>query len=282
MEPVGGIFDRIRAKPLTGKKLQVAKYILDNYVEASFLTAAQLAERVQVSEPTVIRLASDLGYAGYPGLKDALQVKVQAQLTTVQRLRGSRRRNSARRPAIRSLITEAGSLDSLVHSVDVRALRQVVRRLVVADKVIVIGYKMSSVLAEYFRMSLKKSIDNTVAITEATGLFQEELAFAGSSSIVVGIAFPRYTRAIIRDFQQAREQRICTVAITDSELSPLVEHADHCLLAPCSAVSYIDAFAAPIGLLCAIATEVSIETQDELAERLAKIEELWKANEVFL
>jgi len=282
MEPAGGIFDRIRAKPLTGKKLQVAKYILDNYVEASFLTAAQLAERVQVSEPTVIRLASDLGYTGYPRLKDALQEKVQAQLTTVQRLRGSRRRNSARRPAMRSLITETGNLDSLVHSIDVRALRQVAKLLEAADKVIVIGYKMSSVLAEYFRMSLKKSVDNTVAVTRATGLFQEELAFAGSSSIVVGIAFPRYTQAIVRDFQQAREQRVCTVAITDSELSPLVEHADHCLLAPCSAVSYIDAFAAPIGLLCAVATEVSIATQDELTERLAKIEDLWKANEVFL
>ncbi len=282
MEPARGILDRIRDTPLTGKKLQVAKYILDNYVEASFLTAAQLADRVRVSEPTVIRLASDLGYTGYPGLKDALQVKVQAQLTTVQRLRGSRRRNSARRPAIRSLITETGNLDSLVHSVDVRVLRQVVKRLVAADKVIVIGYKMSSVLAEYFRMSLKKSVDNTVAVTRATGLFQEELAFAGSSSIVVGIAFPRYTRAIVRDFRQAREQRICTVAITDSELSPLVEHADYCLLAPCSAVSYIDAFAAPIGLLCAVATEVSIATQDELTERLAKIEELWRANEVFL
>ena len=282
MELAGGILDRIRAKPLTGKKLLVAKYILDNYVEASFLTAAQLAERVQVSEPTVIRLASDLGYAGYPGLKYALQAKVQAQLTTVQRLRESRRRNSARRPAIRSLITEAGNLDSLVHSVDARALRQVVKRLGAADKVIVLGYKMSSVLAEYLHMSLKKSVDGTVAVTRATGLFQEELAFAGSSSVVVGIAFPRYTRAIVRDFQQAREQRICTVAITDSELSPLVEHADHCLLAPCSTVSYIDAFAAAIGLLCAIATEVSIETQDELAERLAKTEELWKASEVFL
>ena len=183
---------------------------------------------------------------------------------------------------MRSLITEAGNLDSLVHSVDVRTLRQVVKLLVAADKAIVMGYKMSSVLAEYLHMSLKKSVDGTVAVTRATGLFQEELAFAGSSSVVVGIAFPRYTRAIVRDFQQAREQRICTVAITDSELSPLVEHADHCLLAPCSTVSYIDAFAAAIGLLCAIATEVSIETQDELAERLAKTEELWKASEVFL
>jgi len=276
------ILDRIRARSLTGKKLQVAKYIMDNVVEASFLTAAQLAEKVQVSEPTVIRLAADLGYAGYPGLKYALREKVQAQLTTVQRLRGSRRRNSAKTPSIQSLITETGNLDSLLHSVDVRALRKVVKRLVAADKVIVVGYKMASILAEYFRMSLKKSIDNTVAVTRATGSFQEELAFAGSSSIVIGITFPRYTQAVVRDFQQAREQGICTVAITDSELSPLVEHADHYLLAPCSAVSYIDAFAAPIGLLCAIATEVSIATQDELTERLAKIEELWKANEVFL
>ncbi len=281
MKPKGDVFERIKTEPLTGKKRQVAKYILDNYIEASFLTAAQLAERVQVSEPTVIRLAYDLGFRGYPELKDALQEKVQVQLTTVQRLRRNPQRVSNKSPAIQSLIAEAGNLDSLVHSVNVREVKRVVARLVAADKVIILGYKMSSVLAEYLHMALKNSVDNTVAVTEATGLFQEELVFAGPQSVVVGISFPRYTRAMIRDFRQAREEGIRTVAITDSELSPLVEHADHCLLAPCRAVSYVDAFAAAIGLLCAIATEVSIAAEEQLIGRLAKLEELWEEDELF-
>ena len=280
MRAKGDVFEQIRTQPLTGKKRQVAKYILDNYVEASFLTAAQLAERVNVSEPTVIRLACDLGFRGFPELKDALQAEVQAQLTTVERLRRARRKSS-KAPAIRSLIAEGENLDLLLHSVDVRTVKRVAKRMIAADKVIVIGYKMSSVLAGYLSMALKKSIDNTVAVTEATGRFQEELIFAGPESVVVAISFPRYTAAVVRDFRQARQMGIQTVAITDSDLSPLVEYADHFLLAPCRAVSYVDAFGAVIGLLGAIATEVSVMTEDQLVERLPKVERLWEENELF-
>ncbi len=281
MKPKGDVFERIKTEPLTGKKRQVAKYILDNYVEASFLTAAELAERVRVSEPTVIRLAYDLGFTGYPELKDALQEEVQAQLTTVQRLRRSRKNLQNKSLAVQSLVAEAGNLDALVHTVDVRELRRVAKLLADADKVIILGYKMSSVLAAYFHMALKKSVDATVAVTEATGLFQEELIFAGSRSVVVGISFPRYTRGVVRDFRQARDRGITTVAITDSELSPLIEFADRCLLVPCKTVSYVDAFAAAVALLCSVATEVSLAAADGLIERLASVEEMWEENELF-
>jgi len=281
MKPKGDVFERIRTEPLSGKKRQVAKYILDNYVEASFLTAAELAQRVQVSEPTVIRLAYDLGFQGYPQLKDALQEEVQAQLTTVQQLRRSKRRAGTKSLAIQSLIEEMRNLDTLLHSIDIRELKRVAKRLATADKVIILGYKMSSVLADYLHMALKKSVDNAVSITAPTGMFQEELVFAGPESAVVAVSFPRYTRGVVRDFSQARARGIRTIAITDSELSPLVEHADHSLLAPCKAVSYVDAFAAAIGLLCALATEVSIATGEGLVERLSSVEELWQENELF-
>ena len=280
MRAKGHVFELIRSMPLAGKKRQVAKYILDNFVEASFLTAAQLAEKVQVSEPTVIRLACDLGFSGFPELRDALQEEVQAQLTTVELLRRARRKSS-KSPAIRSLLAEAENLEVLLHSIDVRELKRVARLVVDADKVIVIGYKMAAVLADYLWMALKKSIDNTVAVTEATGRFQEELIFAGPKSIVLAISFPRYTAAVIRDFRQARQMGVQTVAITDSDLSPLVEHADHFLLAPCRAVSYVDAYGAAIGLLGAIATQVSMMTEERLLERLAKVERLWEENELF-
>jgi len=275
------LFDSIKAIPLTGKKRQVAKYILDNYIEASFLTAAELARRAHVSEPTVIRLAGDLGFNGYPELQDALQQEVQAQLTTVHRLRASHRYTKSRSLGVQSLVAELKNLEVLLHSLNVREFRKIIQRLVSADKVIIIGYKMSSILADYLRMGLKKSIDNIVAVTASTGLLQEELVYAGERSVVVGIAFPRYTREVVQDFRLAHEQGVLTVAITDSELSPLIEYANHFLLAPCKAISYVDAFAAAMGLLCAIATEVSLIMERDVMDRLARLELLWQANDVF-
>jgi DNA-binding MurR/RpiR family transcriptional regulator len=229
----------------------------------------------------MIRLAVDLGYAGFPEMRSALQDKVQGKFTTLSRLKGSHRFKASKNPAVQSLVTDMKNLENTLHNINARTLNRVVNRIAQADKVIILGYKMSSCLAQFFQMALKKSIDNTVAVTASTGLFQEELVFTTKSSVVIAISFPRYTTAVVRDFRIAKQKGVTTIAITDSELSPLVDYATDYLLARCDFVSYIDSFAAVMSLLCAIATAVSIKSEDDTLPRLEELEELWEENEVF-
>ncbi|MBR3438925.1 MAG: MurR/RpiR family transcriptional regulator, partial [Clostridia bacterium] len=65
---------------------RIADYIKNNYEKAAFMTAAKLGEAVNISESTVVRFASALGYKGYPGLQKALQETVRSQLNSVQRM----------------------------------------------------------------------------------------------------------------------------------------------------------------------------------------------------
>ncbi len=275
------VLELIRSTSLSEKKRQTAKYILDNFTEASFLTAAELASRASVSEPTVIRLATDLGFSGYPGLQAALQDKLQARLTTVHRLKGSHRYADSKSPLIQSLLTDMTNLEATLEELNAKTVKKVLKRLQNADKVIVLGYKMSASLAKFFQMSLKKTLDNAVAVTSPAGAFQEELAYATDRSVVVAISFPRYTNAVVHDFRLARTKPVTTVAITDSVLSPLVEFSDYYLLARCKSISYIDAFAAPLSILCAIATALSISKENESLAQLEEMEALWKEGEVF-
>lgn len=271
----------IKSTPLSDKKRRIAKYILDNYTETSFLTAAELARRADVSEPTVIRLAVDLGYSGFPKMRSALQDKVQSKLTTLHRLKGSHRFKASKNPAIQSLLADMKNLENTLHNLNLKTLNRVVNRIVQADKVIILGYKMSSCLAGFLQMALKKSIDNTVAVTVHPGLFQEELVFTTKKSVVIAISFPRYTKAVVQDFRGAKEKGVTTIAITDSELSPLINYATDYLLARCDFVSYIDSFAAAMSLLCAIATAVSIKSEAEILPRLEELEEMWEKSKVF-
>ncbi len=275
------VLELIRSTPLSEKKRQTAKYILDNSTEAAFLTAAELARRASVSEPTVIRLATDLGFSGYPELQAALQDKLQVRLTTVHRLEGSHRYANSKSPVIQSLLTDMTNFEATLEGLNAKTVQKVLNRLQNADKVIILGYKMSACLAHFFQMALKKTIDNTVAVTSATGAFQEELAYATNRSVVVAISFPRYTNAVVNDFRLAHKKPITTVAITDSVLSPLVEFADYYLLARCKAISYIDAFAAPLSMLCAISTALSIRKENESLARLQEMETLWEEGEIF-
>ena len=71
-----------------GQKL-IARFILENYDKAAFMTASKLGKTVQVSESTVVRFATQLGYEGYPSMQRALQEMIRGKLTSIQRIQAS-------------------------------------------------------------------------------------------------------------------------------------------------------------------------------------------------
>ena len=74
-----------------GQRL-IARFILDSYDKAAFMTASKLGKTVNVSESTVVRFAAELGYDGYPAMQKALQEMIRSKLTSVQRIEVSNSR----------------------------------------------------------------------------------------------------------------------------------------------------------------------------------------------
>ena len=83
------IIDESYSKFSKGQK-KVANYITENYDKAAFMTASRLGKTVNVSESTVVRFASELGYSGYPEMRKALQDMIRNCLTSVQRIEVSK------------------------------------------------------------------------------------------------------------------------------------------------------------------------------------------------
>ena len=77
-----------------GQKL-IARFILEDYDKAAFMTASKLGKTVQVSESTVVRFATQLGYDGYPSMQRALQEMIRGKLTSIQRIHPTRGDNPA-------------------------------------------------------------------------------------------------------------------------------------------------------------------------------------------
>ena len=68
-----------------GQRL-IARYIMEHYDRVAFMTASKLGATVGVSESTVVRFATELGYTGYPELQQAMQEMIRNKLTSVQRM----------------------------------------------------------------------------------------------------------------------------------------------------------------------------------------------------
>ena len=81
---------RGRMESFSRGQKRIADYILMNYDKAAFMTAGHLGRKAQVSESTVVRFASQLGYEGYPNMQRALQELVRGRLTSLQRIQVSR------------------------------------------------------------------------------------------------------------------------------------------------------------------------------------------------
>jgi len=86
------ILSRIEQKCKTFSKgqRQIAAFIQESYDKAAFMNAVKLARTVGVSESTVVRFASQLGYDGYPEMRRALQEMIRNRLTAVQRMEVAR------------------------------------------------------------------------------------------------------------------------------------------------------------------------------------------------
>lgn len=273
---------RDKENELTDKKRLVGKYIVDNYVEAAFCTTAELAQKVRVSEATVIRFANDLGFEGYPQLQDQIQNLVQSQLTTVDRLKEYHRHlEDSENPPVKAIISDLSNLEKTLHNLDFDKLEKAVELIIEADKVIVVGLRMSSSLARYMGIVLRKSLENVSVIYSSSDQFYEELVGTNKNILVIAIDFPRYSKATVQYLKAARREGVITIAVTDSELSPLCKNADISLLASVRPVSYVDLLAVPISLLGAIGTAVSLKMEPESVERLEKLEKIWESHQVF-
>lgn len=73
---------RIReAKPgLSKSYAKLADFILDSYIETSFLTATELAKKLELDAATVVRFSQRLGYPGYPQLLSEIREHVKNDL----------------------------------------------------------------------------------------------------------------------------------------------------------------------------------------------------------
>lgn len=70
-----------RERPKMSKSFaKLADFLLDSYIEASFMTASELAHTLNLDAATVVRFSQTLGYKGYPELLREIRDKVRRDL----------------------------------------------------------------------------------------------------------------------------------------------------------------------------------------------------------
>ena len=261
---------------------RIANYILDNYDKAAFMTAAKLGTTVAVSESTVVRFASELGYDGYPEMQKALQEIIRGKLTSVQRMQVSQNQMEGQDILGHVMQRDADSIRTAIEAVDREEFSRVVDKLLKAEHIYILGVRSSSFLAGYLNFYFHLIFKNVIFVQNtAAGEIYEQMIHIGPGDVLVGISFPRYSKMVIHAVELAYERGADVVAITDSQRSPLFPLATAALLVGCAALSFVDSMAAPLSLLNALILAVGRERMEDASHTFMEMEKLWEKYSIF-
>ena len=264
-----------------GQKL-IARYILDNYDKAAFMTASRLGKTVHVSESTVVRFASELGYDGYPSMQKALQEMIRTKLTSIQRIQAADNQFSGQDLATAVMQSDMEKLRLAIEEMDQANFDRVVDKLMNARHIYILGVRSSSFVAGYLHFYLHMLFENvTLVQSNAAGEIFEQLFRIGPGDVILAISFPRYSKVTVNTVQFAADRGCDVVAITDSEVSPLYQLASASLLARSEMISFVDSMVAPLSLINALLIAVGSRMRSDVSRTFAELEDIWNAYGVF-
>ena len=126
----------------------IANYILSEGEKAAYMTAGKLSEKTGVSESTVVRFASEMGYNGYPAFQRALQEHMKAQLTTAQRMELTYEMMGSRDIFDSTLKADISYIEKTLESIDKTQFEKAVKAISEADKIYVTGMRSAAGLSE--------------------------------------------------------------------------------------------------------------------------------------
>ncbi len=261
---------------------RIAEYITEYYDKAAFMTASRLGQTVNVSESTVVRFATELGYDGYPSMQKAMQEMVLNRLTSVQRIGVTNDRLGDQDVVSMVLHGDMEKLRQTNETLSRENFRNAVDSILKAKRIFVLGVRSAAALANFMGYYLNYMFDNVHVVTTSGGseMF-EKLVNIEAGDVVIAFSFPRYSTATVKGVQYCRSVGASVVGLTNSNLSPLAQHSDHILVAKSDMVSLVDSLVAPLSLVNALLVALASARENVLEKNFDTLERVWEEYKVY-
>ncbi len=260
-EQVLGLLDGRRLSPA---QRRIGQFLIDHLAEVVFMSSVDLAERVGVSQPSVTRFATALGFSGYPALRDALKGIV---LGSVGESPEEVRRNEFQ-AAIAAEQANLEALQRLVATPD--RLVETGRLLAGSTPLVVLGLRLSLSVAHYFAYSAQRILPDVRLISSAGTAADDALLQARQAGAEWMVAFllPRYAQEALIAIDHARELGLKVALVTDNPLVPFAGAADVLLPAGVGSRLVFDSHAAPMVLASLLVQAVADAAPERTQARL--------------
>lgn len=261
---------------------KIAKFVTERYETAAFMTAAKLGETVDVSESTVVRFATELGYKGYPEFQKDLQDLIRSKLTGVQRIDVFDARTRGENIVENTMKYDSQLLMNTMQAVSKEHFDNSVKAIMNAKKIYILGVRSAAFLAGFLSYYFKLIFDNVVLIDVSSDSdIYEDIFRIGKDDVCIAISMPRYSALTIRAVRFMKDRNVKVIAITDNANAPIAKLSDYVLEAKSGMASIVDSLVAPLSLLNSLIAAITLEKGEALKSDYEALEAIWDEYEVY-
>jgi DNA-binding MurR/RpiR family transcriptional regulator len=278
------IADAFHAMPA---QLQAAaRYVLDHPQDVALLTMREQARQAKLQPATMTRLAKHLGLDGYDAIRtihaDAMRngdlgfsIKATSQVNR-QRLKGGQ---ALAAEMIASVSSQAAALATPEM---LRRFETMAAKLAAARHIYCLGLRSSHAVAWHLHYIMGLCGVGGTYLESAGGTGADALARATPKDVLFAVSVLPYTRATLELAGHAAGLGVPVLAITDSEVSPLAQIAEHAIIVSTHSPSFFHSMSAAFAAAEILGSLVAGRRGERALEALRRREQQFSALNIHL
>jgi DNA-binding MurR/RpiR family transcriptional regulator len=268
----------------THAELKVVRELMANYPAAGLNTIAHLAAKAHVSDPTVLRLVTKLGFDGYASFQRELLHEVEERMNSPLAMLDARRSGLQQRNVYATFMKSAADgLESAARMVLAADFEAAVE--LIADRrhrILCFGGRFSGFLAAILRAHLLQLRPNTEYIDGTASELVDRLVDIGRRDVLAVFDYRRYQRDTISFAQRASEQGARIILFTDPWKSPIAALADITIAAPVEVTSPYDSMVPALAQIEALIAALVARVERQAKGRIKHLEDLRRRHAITL
>lgn len=276
------IFERIQsALPhISDAKRSVAEYLLENWQEVAFITAARIARQVGVSESVVVRFCQDLGYGGFPDLQDSLQQILRHRLSGVSDVSMDSQESLSKESKHSSdLINKVfnltyKNLQAALQSNTNDFFENALNLIFGARRIAVVASRNTAGPAKILSVHLNEVFTNTQFLSPGQDDLFDHLRSMTNQDLLITLGLPAYRRQTVQAAQFAAGRGVPQIAITDSMKSPLSQLAKVTLLTHSKSYSYANSHVSTVFLIDVLVYLITVRGKGEVLKSIDELDQI--------
>lgn len=260
---------------LTKSEKRIANFLRKNQEESAFLSAGEIAKRLDLSEATLVRFARTLGFSSYPAMRAVLQQNFRQRVTHSTRLQG--RLNEMREGGDvfeRTTATEIDYLTQALESIDRKAMKRAVDMLREHQRIFVFGLGPSISLVDLMEIRLHRFGKHVIPLKTAGRELLEPLLLLNQNDLLFVICFFDQNPALRLVLDYGKKIGCPIIMLTDTLDVLLGESADVILAARRGPVGEFHSLVVPMTVINALLLSVAGEDQANIMPILDKLDSL--------